>query len=90
MTTTTKTAMDPIRVECATCLAVPGDDCSSRSSGNAVAPHVARKRLSRVGAECPRCGASKLQPCVNAWGRVQPRIHSARSNEAWRLRQKVG
>ena len=90
MTTLTKPAMDPIQVECATCLAVPGEDCRSRSSGNDVAPHVARTRLSRAGADCPRCGASKLQPCVNAAKKVQPRVHTTRSNEAWRRRQKTG
>ena len=88
MTTTTKTAMDPIRVECATCLAVPGEECTTRFSKRAVSPHVARMRLARVGAACPRCGASDRQPCLNAAGKAQPRVHTARSNAAWRLRQQ--
>ena len=54
--------MDPIAVECATCLAVAGEDC-------------------------PRCGALEREPCLNAAGKVQPRVHTARSNEAWRQRQ---
>ena len=90
MTTLTKPAMDPIRVECATCLALPGEECTTRFSRRAVSPHVARMRLARVGAACPRCGASELQPCVNAANKAQPQIHTATSNEAWRMRQKAG
>ena len=74
--------MQPIAVECATCLAVPGEDCSTRFSKRAVSPHVARMRLARVGACCPRCGASELQPCLNAAGKVQPNIHTARAEAA--------
>ena len=85
MTTTTT---DPIQVDCATCFAVPGEDCTTRFSKRAVSPHVARMRLARVGAACPRCGASDRQPCLNAAGKAQPRVHTARSNEAWRLRQQ--
>ena len=79
--------MDPIAVECATCLAVAGEDCNTRFSKRAVSPHVARHRLARVGVGCPRCGALEREPCLNAAGKVQPRVHTARSNEAWRQRQ---
>ena len=79
--------MDPIAVECATCLAVAGEDCNTRFSKRAVSPHVARHRLARVGVGCPRCGAPEREPCLNAAGKVQPRVHTARSNEAWRQRQ---
>ena len=79
--------MDPIQVECATCLAVPGEDCSTRFSKRAVSPHVARRRLARVGAGCPTCGAKERRPRLNAAGKAQPRIHTARSTEAWPQRQ---
>ena len=84
MTTTTKFTMDPIQVECATCLALPGEHCSTRYSGYPVAPHPARSRLARASVACPRCGASDLRPCVNSKGRAQPRIHTARSEAARR------
>ncbi len=87
---TTKTKMDPIQVECATCLAVPGEACTSRFSKRAVSPHLARLRLARVEVGCPRCGAGPRQPCLTTAGKAQPRIHTARSNEAWRVRQKSG
>ena len=37
--------MDPIAVECATCLAVAGEDCNTRFSNRAVSPHGARRCL---------------------------------------------
>ena len=77
-----KLAMDPIQVECATCLAVPGEACTTRYTGRPVASHPARFRLARVGAACPRCGASELQPCVNAAGKAQTRVHTARADVA--------
>lgn len=89
MTTTTKITMDPIQVECATCLAVPGEECTTRFSKRTVSPHVARRRLARVGASCPRCGASELQPCLNASGRGQPRIHTARAEAARKVEKEV-
>ena len=45
--------MDPIAVECATCLAVAGEDCNTGFSKRAVSPHVARHRLARVGVGLP-------------------------------------
>lgn len=80
----TGTALDPIQVECATCLSVPGQHCSTRYSSRPVAPHPARCRLARVGVACPRCGASELRPCVDAKGRVQTRTHTARTEAARR------
>ena len=79
-----KAAMDPIQVECATCLAVPGERCSTLYTGYPISPHAARSRLARVGVACPRCKATEFQPCVDARGRAQTRIHTARTEAARR------
>ena len=78
--------MDPIAVECATCLAVAGEDCNTRFSKRGLAPR-GQAMPGPVGVGCPRCGALEREPCLNAAGKVQPRVHTARSNEAWRQRQ---
>lgn len=83
-----KAKIDPVRVECATCLAVPGEPCSTRYARSPVASHPARSLLARVGVACPRCGASELQPCVNAAGKAQVRIHTARSDAARRVKSE--
>ena len=81
--------MTALDVECATCLAGPGERCTTRFSRQAVSPHTARLRLARVEADCPRCGAGRRQPCLTPAGKVQTRIHTARGNEAWRVRQRA-
>ena len=83
-----KTALDPIQVQCAACLALPGEHCSTRCSSHPVAPHPARARLARLGVACPRCRVSELRACVSAKGEAQPRIHTARIEAAQRAAQR--
>ena len=77
-----------LAVACATCLALPGDACTTRFSKRLVSPHTARLRLARVMVACPRCGVAERQPCLAPDGKAQTRLHAARNDAAWRQSRK--
>ena len=64
--------MDTMNVECANCMAVKGEPCTT-VQGKARPPHAPRVELAAAPDKCGNCGAEYGQPCFMESGKT--RIH---------------
>ena len=69
--------MDPLNVECTTCLAVRGEHCTT-VRGVPCRPHASRVGLAAAPDPCDECGAEYGQPCRLESGKTRLYPHPRR------------
>ena len=69
--------MDPTNVECANCIAVKGEPCTT-VRGEARPPHAPRVELAAAPDKCGDCGAEYGEPCFTESGKTLIYLHLER------------
>ena len=72
--------VDPLNVECANCLAVKGELCTT-AQGKTRYPHQSRTLLAAVPAKCGECGAEYSEPCLMESGKTRLYPHPERGTK---------
>ena len=75
--------MDTTNVECANCLAVKGEPCTTVQGNKARPPHAPRVELAAAPDKCGNCGAKYGEPCFMESGKTRIHPHLERGTVFW-------